>query len=218
MTKLSGPMLPPRSGGEPRQVVVLLHGYGSDGSDLIALASHWQDLLPDALFVSPNGPDATRENPLGYQWFALDIERAASRLTNLPGAVPVVVEFLEALWAQTGLSAADTVLVGFSQGAMMALHVGLSLKEPPMGIIAFSGALVEPEGLADRQGAKPPVCLVHGALDGVVEPRYSAEAAEKLTALGYLVSHHVSKGVGHSIGPDGLGFASAFLGGLAATR
>ena len=217
MTTLSGPMLPPRSGVAPRQIVVLLHGYGSDGSDLIALASHWQELLPDALFVSPNAPDTTRENPLGFQWFALDINRAASRLTNLPGAVPVVVEFLNALWAQTRLAAADTILAGFSQGAMMALHVGLALPEPPMGIIAFSGALVEPENLARKAGAKPPVCLVHGALDEVVEARYCAEAAEKLTALGYSVSHHVSDGVGHSIAPDGLSFAGAFIAGLPAS-
>lgn len=216
MTKLSGPMLPPRSGAKPRQLVVLLHGYGSDGSDLIALATHWQDLLPDALFVSPNAPHASRENPLGFQWFALDIERPVSRLTNLPGAAPAVVGFLQALWTQTGLGAGQTILAGFSQGAMMALHVGLSLKDPPMGIIAFSGALVPPEGLATRTGPKPPVCLVHGALDAVVEAHYSAEASDSLRKLGYSVSHHVSPQIGHSIAPDGLGFASAFIAGLVA--
>lgn len=129
MSTLSGPMLPPLSGGAPRQLVVLLHGYGSDGSDLIALARHWQELLPDALFVSPNAHERAVDNPAGYQWFAIDIERLAAlrdgaAFDGPPMARPVVVEFLKALWAQTGLSARETILCGFSQGAMMALHVG----------------------------------------------------------------------------------------------
>jgi phospholipase/carboxylesterase len=217
MTTLSGPMLAPLSGGEPKQLVVLLHGYGSDGSDLIALGRHWQELLPDALFVSPNAPDACSENQQGYQWFALDLNRSASRLTGLPLARPIVVEFLKALWAQTGLSAKDTILAGFSQGAMMALHVGTSLEEPLLGVIAFSGAFVEPEGFMDGNKARPPICLVHGDLDNVVDPAYSAQAAEQLSKLGFEVNYHVSQGVGHGISPDGLAFASAFIAGLSAT-
>ncbi len=216
MTKLSGPMLPPLSGGEPRQVVVLLHGYGSDGSDLIALARYWRETLPDALFVSPNAPEVSTDNPQGFQWFALDIDRPASRVAGLPLARPVLVEFLQALWAQTGLKAKDTLLVGFSQGAMMALHVGLSLDEPIMGIIAFSGALVEPENFA-AISSRPPVCLIHGDMDMVVDPDLSAQAAERLRDAGVEVSYHVSRGVGHGISSDGLGFASAFISGLSAT-
>lgn len=217
MTTLSGPMLPPLSGEAPKQVVVLLHGYGSDGSDLIALATHWRDLLPDALFVSPNAPEGVPGNPHGYQWFALDLDRPDSRQTGLPLARPVVVEFLRALWAQTGLGAKDTILAGFSQGAMMALHVGISLEEPVMGIIAFSGAFVPPEGFADGNKARPPICLVHGDQDQVVDPQLSVEAAEMLRRAGYEVNFHLSPGIGHGISPDGLGFASAFIAGLVAT-
>jgi len=217
MTTLSGPMLAPASGGEPRQVVVLLHGYGSDGSDLIALASHWQGLLPDALFVSPNGPEVSRDNPAGYQWFALDLDRAESRTVGLPLARPVVVDFLKALWAQTGLTAWETLLVGFSQGAMMALHVGTSLDEPLMGIIAFSGAFVPPEGFLDGTRARPPVCIVHGDRDPVVDPALSEQAAGVLRKAGFEVNYHVDHGVGHGISPDGLAFASAFIAGVTAT-
>lgn len=216
MTTLSGPMLPPRSGKVPKQLVVLLHGYGSDGSDLISLATHWQDLLPDALFVSPNAPETSRENPLGFQWFALDIDRATSRLENLPGAAPVLLDFLKALWTETGLSARNTILVGFSQGAMMALHTGLLLDEALLGIIAFSGAFVEPQGFGSEGGARPPVCLVHGAVDAVVDPALSEQAAAVLRARGFEVSYHVSPQTGHGISPDGLGFASAFIAGISA--
>ena len=218
MSTLSGPMLAPQSGRDARQLVVLLHGYGSDGSDLIALASHWQDLLPDAMFVSPNAPEPVDGNPTGYQWFKLDLDRPLSRVEGVPLARPVVIEFLKALWAQTGLAARDTILAGFSQGAMMALHVGLSLEQPLWGIIAFSGAFVPPEGFADGNKARPPICLIHGDRDGVVDPKFSAEAAEVLRAQHYEVNYHVSHGVGHGIAADGLAFASAFIAGLTAMR
>ena len=211
--KLSGPMLPPQSGGAPQQAVVLLHGYGSDGSDLIGLAPHFQSVLPDALFVSPNAPEACPGNPFGFQWFALDYtaDRVANRQHGLPLARPVLVEFLNDLWAQTGLTPEQTILAGFSQGAMMALHVGLSLERPLLGIVAFSGAFVPPDGFGTKPYAKPAVCLVHGDLDQVVDPELSADAELELRLAGFDVSYHVSPGVGHGIAPDGLAFASDFI-------
>jgi phospholipase/carboxylesterase len=216
MTTLSGPMLEPRAGGDPRQLVVLLHGYGSDGSDLIALGEHWQDLLPHALFVSPNGVDPVPGNLSGYQWFHLDLNRPASRASGLPLVRPVVVDFLQSLWDQTGVKARDTLLVGFSQGAMTALHVGTSLEEELMGIVAFSGAFVPPEGFMDGNRARPPVCLVHGTADTVVDAALTREAAAALKAQGFEVSVHYSEGMGHGIDTDGLAFASAFIAGLSA--
>lgn len=212
--KLSGPMLAPQSGGQPKQAVVLLHGYGSDGADLIGLAPHWQGVLPDALFVSPNAPDACTGNPFGFQWFALDYDtdRVANRQQGLPLARPVLVEFLNDLWSQTGIAPEQTILAGFSQGAMMALHVGLSLEQRLMGVIAFSGAFVPPEGFGSLPFAKPPVCLVHGDMDEVVDPEFSADADVALRLAGYEVSYHVSAGVGHGIAPDGLAFATDFIG------
>ena len=207
--KLSGPMLPPAAGGMPRQLVVLLHGYGADGNDLLDLGRHWAELLPEALFVAPNAPEPCAGNPFGFQWFALALDRTISRVAGVPETSGVLVNFLAELWGQTGLAARDTVLVGFSQGAMMALHVGLALAEPPAGIVSFSGALVLPEGLG--QGALPPVCLVHGDNDQVVDPGLSAAAAQTLSAAGVAVSYHVSPGTAHGISPDGLAFATAFL-------
>ena len=212
-TKLSGPMLAPKSGAQPRHAIVLLHGYGSDGADLIGLAPHWQDMLPDALFVSPNAPETCRINAAGFQWFDIDYEgdKLASRQSGVVQARPVLVEFLEDLWSQTGIAPERTILAGFSQGAMMALHVGLSLPQPLMGIIAFSGAFLPPAGFAEGRFAKSPVCLVHGDMDPVVDPELSADADAALRLAGFDVSYHVSAGVGHGIAPDGLAFASAFI-------
>jgi len=218
VTKLSGPMLPPKSGGVPQQAVVLLHGYGSNGADLIGLAPFWQDTLPDAVFISPNAPLEVRELADGYKWFDVDFEgdRLASRQTGCMTARPVLLEFLTDLWAQTGIAPEQTLLVGFSQGAMMALHVGLSLPQPLMGIVAFAGALLPPEGFGTPAMGHPPVCLVHGDVDTMVDPERSADAERVLRAAGYDVAYHVSLGVGHGISPDGLDFASAFIGRVAA--
>ena len=211
MTKLSGPMLPPANGEAPDTAVVLLHGYGSDGNDLIGLAPHFQHLLPSALFVSPNAPIGT---PMGgFQWFAIDWagDRVASRQAGVFEARPVLETFLRDLWIQTGIAPERTILAGFSQGAMMALHVGTALNERLMGFIGFSGAYLPADGFDAPDAARPPICLVHGDMDDVVDPNLSQEANAVLTAAGYDVSNHVSRGVGHGIAPDGLAFASQFI-------
>ncbi|MBJ3786235.1 alpha/beta hydrolase [Devosia sediminis] len=217
MTKLSGPMLPPANGQAPDSAVVLLHGYGSDGNDLIAMAPAFQPLLPGALFVSPHAP-----TPLGmggFQWFPIDWsgDRLASRQTGVVGARPVIVDFLEDLWAQTGITPDRTLLVGFSQGAMMALHVGLSLPKEKtlMGVIGISGAFLPPEGFGSDTLAHPPVCLVHGDMDDVVDPNHSADANSLLTNSGFDVTYHISRGVGHGVAPDGMEAIASFIARLA---
>lgn len=209
MAKLSGPMLPPKTGGVAKQAVVLLHGYGADGSDLIGLGQHWGPLLPDAFFVAPNAPRPCGSNPFGFEWFPLEVDRIAGRIEGAKAAAPIVVEFLNDLWAQTGLTAADTYLVGFSQGAMMALHIGTALPQALRGIVSFSGAFVPADNFPAAD--KAPVALIHGDLDQVVDPNLSRLAATELTAAGYDVSLHISPGMGHGIAPDGLDFATSFL-------
>ncbi|MGN6156567.1 MAG: alpha/beta hydrolase [Devosia sp.] len=206
---LSGPMLPPRSGQPAKQVMVLLHGYGADGSDLIGLGGEWRDRFPDMLFVSPNAPWPCGRNPGGFEWFPVNDPPVESfRREGADRARPVIVNFLIDLWAQTGLAARDTVLCGFSQGAMMALHTGLSLDHEVRAIIAFSGALIPPP----EPWSKPPVALIHGDLDGVVPVQLSRDAEVALRAVGIDVRLHIERDMSHGIAPDGLGFAGAFLG------
>ena len=210
-TPLSGPMLPPKSGDQPKQLMALLHGYGADGSDLISLGIQWRELWPDMLFVSPNAPDVCERSPSGYQWFPLRTDQTIGRIEGVGNARPVLVNFLMDLWAQSGISPANTVLVGFSQGAMMALHVGTSLDQQLAGIVAFSGAFVPAEGFGSNKFARPPVALIHGDVDGMVDPTLSRQAARDLLADGFDVTLHISPGTGHGIAPDGLDFATSFL-------
>jgi phospholipase/carboxylesterase len=205
---LSGPMLPPKSGHPAKQLMVLLHGYGADGRDLIGLGGEWRDDYADMLFVSPNAPWQCGRNAGGFEWFALsDRPMEDFRREGADMARPVIVNFLIDVWAQTGLTARDTVLCGFSQGAMMALHVALSLDQPVRGVLAFSGALIPPEGT----WAKPAVALMHGDRDGLVPVELSIQAAATLSEAGLDAHLHISQGTAHGIAPDSLSFASQFL-------
>jgi phospholipase/carboxylesterase len=208
---LSGPRFGPVSGAAPKSLMVMLHGYGSDGHDLIDLGQAWAGLLPDTLFVSPNAPERCAMSPMGYQWFPIALDRTISRITGAAVARPAVIAHLESLWAETGLSAAETYLMGFSQGAMMALHAGLSLPQRLRGIIGFSGAFIAPEGFGTAPVPASPVCLVHGAADQVVAPELSRSAERELKAAGADVRLLISPGVAHGISPQGLEFASAFI-------
>lgn len=210
MTNLSGPALPPKS-GEAKQLVILLHGYGSDGNDLISLAPYLQDILPDAFFVAPNAPFACDVNPMGYQWFPLAVDREISGLEGVEGTRPVISAFLRDAWAQTGMTASQTILAGFSQGGMISLDSGLRCEDPLMGIVSFSGGLVFPDTVEADMVSKSPVCMVHGDADNVVPVTMSLRSQEVLEAAGLDTRLHISPGTGHSIAPDSLEFARNFL-------
>jgi phospholipase/carboxylesterase len=209
---ISGPVLPPRSGDPPRQLVVLLHGYGADGADLLGLGEPLGEILPEALFAAPDAPARCAQNPFGFEWFPLDFGSLIESVRRgVPQARAAVLAYLDALWSRTGLGARETFLCGFSQGAMLALHVGLSLPEELLGIVSFSGALAPPRGFGRDDGPRPPLCLVHGEYDTVVDPGLSKQAAQALAAAGYQVSLHFSPATAHGIAPDGLSFAARFM-------
>ncbi len=157
--KLTGPRRDPR-GAATKQLVVFLHGYGADGEDLIALGDQWRGLLPNASFVSPHAPERCAGSPMGRQWFALsttepeDPRGAAERWNGVVSAQPSIDAFLDEELARLGLDESRLALVGFSQGAMMALHVGLRRKRAPAAIIGYSGLLVGPDRLGEAGAAR----------------------------------------------------------------
>lgn len=209
---LDGPRRPARS-GRARALVALLHGYGADGNDLIGLADALGPHLPDVAFVSPNAPEPCRVNPMGRQWFSipwLDGSSDAERDAGFARAVPALDAFLDAEMARVGVTEAETALVGFSQGTMMALHVGPRRPGRLAGIVGFSGRYLT-QSPDEAIPHRPPVLLVHGDLDEML-PVAELEAARKaLAAQGFEVTAHVSRGIGHGIAPDGLGLALGFL-------
>jgi phospholipase/carboxylesterase len=209
---LDGPSVAPKSGAKAKQLVVFLHGYGSNGEDLISLAPYWADLLPDAEFISPNAPFPCEQNPFGgFQWFGLEDRSAEMRLGGTRAAATHLDRFLDVALKQRRLDESKLALVGFSQGTMMSLHVGPRRTVAPAAIVGYSGALIGADVLAAEVKSTPPVLLVHGTADPVVPFAALDAAAKALQASGFTVETLARPGLPHSIDPEGLARGGGFL-------
>jgi phospholipase/carboxylesterase len=213
--ELDGPRLQPRSGAA-RQLIVFLHGYGADGNDLIEIGRAWQQFLPQAAFVSPHAPEPCAQAPVGRQWFALTFRDPDERWIGVNKAAPLLQRFLDNELARHQLPPSALALVGFSQGTMMALHVGLRRAVAATAIVGYSGILVLPpdgalEAFAAEIRSRPPVLLVHGDRDELIPAQALFQAAQGLAALGLSVEWHLSAGIGHGIDAEGLRHGGEFL-------
>jgi phospholipase/carboxylesterase len=206
---LDGPRWGPASGGAPRQLVVLAHGLGADGHDLIDLGPYWGKALPHALFVAPNAPEQNAASAFGRQWFALWDRKPEQLAAGVAVAAAGLLGFVEAELARLGLPAEQVALMGFSQGAMVSLHAGLRRKMPPRAILAYAGALLAPT--LPPLPAPPPVLLVHGEADDLVPAAASAQAADTLRAAGVKVELLTVPRLGHGIDDIGLSAGALFL-------
>jgi phospholipase/carboxylesterase len=221
--ELDGPRLNPQSGAA-RQLVVFLHGYGADGNDLIDIGRAWQQMLPQAAFASPHAPEPCGQAPVGRQWFPLTMRNPNERWSGVKKAAPVLERFLDAELNRHKLPPSALALVGFSQGTMMALHVGLRRATAPAAIVGYSGLLVTPperevEAFAAEVKSRPPVLLVHGDSDDLIPVQAVFQAAQGLSALGLSAEWHISPGVGHGIDAEGMRHGGEFLArGFAASR
>jgi phospholipase/carboxylesterase len=207
LRSLSGPRLAPLA--EPAtHLVVLVHGYGSDGDDLIGLAPHWQKQMPGAAFIAPNAPDRLPSAP-GYQWFPITRIEPHEMQKGVESVGPLLDQFLDAELALLSLPPEKLILVGFSQGTMLCLHVGLRRATPPAAIVGLSGLLAgPPPGHADG----PPVFLAHGDADTVVPVQAMLMAASALGEAGRTVQWHLAHGIGHGVDPQTIQLAGDFLG------
>ncbi len=213
---IDGPRLAPKAGGAARQLVVFLHGYGADGNDLIDLGRAWAELLPNAAFVSPHAPEPCAQAATGRQWFELTFREPDERWRGVNTAAPVLEQFLDAELARHNLPPTALALVGFSQGTMMALHVGLRRAAAPTAIVGYSGLLVAPangdlDAFAAEIRSRPPVLLVHGDSDELIPAQALFQASQALAALEVPVEWHLSAGVGHGIDAEGLRHGGEFL-------
>lgn len=208
MVQLDGPRVPAAS-GTAKQMVILCHGYGANGDDLIGLARPWQRLLPDAVFVSPHAPEPVAVMHGAYQWFPVDRTDPETRGVIL--AAPVLDGFIDEELERLGFNERQLALVGFSQGAIMALHVGVRRPFAPAAVLGYSGMLADPMRLKEELRVKPPVLLIHGDADPVIPVAALHAAVDHLDAAGLAVQWHVSQGVPHSIDPEGVALGGRFL-------
>ncbi len=212
-TRLQAVRKGPASGGAARQLVVLCHGVGADGNDLIDLAHPWSKALPEAAFVAPHGPTHYDLDPggMGRQWFSVADRTPAVIEAGARRAADVLNPFIDAELARLGLPATDYALMGFSQGAMTVLFTGLRRPSAPRAILAFSGALIAPEALAAELVAPVPVLIVHGEADDVVPVSRSRAAEQALRQAGVPVQASYVPSLGHGIDETGLSLGGLFL-------
>ncbi len=201
----------PASGGDPKQIVLLLHGLGANGQDLIGLAPEFSDTLPDAMFISPDAPFPCDMAPMGYQWFSLQSRDPEDMLKGIKIAQPMLEEFISAILKEYNLPADKLALLGFSQGTMMSLYVGPRYKDKLAGIMGYSGALVWEDDVQVERLTKIPVELVHGDSDDVVPVTAYHHAREVLEKSGFSVSGTVVPGLSHGIDYTGIAAGKEFL-------
>jgi len=208
---LSGPSFRPAAGGKPRRLVILLHGYAADGNDLLGLAPHWARRLPDAEFLSPHAPFPCEVAPFGRQWFGFEGRSADMILAETQTAAAILDAFIDAELARRDLAEDALALVGFSQGAMMALHVAPRRARAVAAVVGYSGMLIAPQLLAAEIKSKPPVLLVHGTVDPVVPYASLATAKAVLEAAGVSVTTETRPGLAHAIDDEGLALGGTFI-------
>ena len=214
MAALEGPCRNPKSGGPPDSMMVLLHGRGSSGDDLIGLAANWADEFPNTIFHAPHGPEPAEGSPDGHQWFTFgggggsDTRTPAERFGP---ATQTVNSFIDGLLDEYKLDSSRCVLVGFSQGTILSLYLAPRREVPLGGVVGFAGMLVSPETLKDELVNKTPICIVNGTEDGMIPPERIQGVAKVLTELGVPNEVHVLEGLGHSIDARSIEHATRFL-------
>ena len=201
----------PLSKNKPRQAIILLHGYGGDGKDISNLAIHWQRFLPDAIFLCPNAPEVCAVNPQGYQWFDLTSEKEEVILEKSLIAEEKINTFLDQVFDNLQLEPSNLALVGFSQGCMISIQVGLKKKKQINCILGYSGKIINQQHLSENIYSKPKIFLMHGANDTIVPSTYLLEAKEYLANQGLKIRIKMFKNCEHRIPVEGSSLGLAFL-------
>jgi len=201
----------PLSKNKPKQAIVLCHGYGGDGRDISSLASNWQRFLPEATFLCPNAPEICAVNPQGYQWFDLTTEKEETILEKSLVAEEKLSIFLDQVFDNFHLEPINLALVGFSQGCMMSIQVGLKKKKQINCLIGYSGKIINQKHLSDNINSKPKIFLMHGANDTIVPPTHLLEAKEYLTTHGFKIKTKMFMNCEHRIPIEGSSLGLDFL-------
>ncbi len=208
---LTGPIIEPRS-GKVSHLVIMLHGVGADGENLIQLANDFRDILPDAYFVAPNGPQKYNVGEgfvgdVGYQWFPLWGKSLPELIEGANNATKILKEYIDGLLKKLGLDYSKLILMGFSQGSITAVHSSIMFSEKCLAVVGFSGAILTENQVA----SKPDICLIHGENDDVVPFQQTVFAERKLKAIGVNVEIHLLDNLGHWIEERGIKIAKNFL-------
>ena len=203
--------IPTLSRNKPKQAIVLCHGYGGDGKDISNLAINWQRFLPDAIFLCPNAPEICAINPQGYQWFDSISEKEDVIFEKSLIAEEKLSKFLDQVFDNFQLEPINLALVGFSQGSMISIQVGLKKKEQINCLIGYSGKIINKKHLSDNINSRPKIFLMHGANDTIVPPTHLLEAKEYLKNHKLKIKTKLLNNCEHTISVEGSSLGLGFL-------
>ena len=208
---LDSTIIEPLSKGKPKQAIILCHGYGGDGKDISLLAINWQRFLPDAIFLCPNGPEVCSVNPGGFQWFDLETEKEEVIFEKSLVAEKKLTLFLDQVLDNFGLEPKNLALIGFSQGCMLSIQVGLKNKKEINCVIGYSGKVINKKHLSENINSKPKFFLMHGDNDTIVSPTNLLEAKEYFGKWGIKIKTKLFKKCEHRIPIEGSSLGLEFL-------
>tara|TARA_B100000029_G_scaffold258112_1_gene254802 strand:+ start:1188 stop:1844 length:657 start_codon:yes stop_codon:yes gene_type:complete len=201
----------PLSKNKPQQAIVLCHGYGGDGKDISVLAMNWQRFLPNAIFLCPDAPEICSVNPNGYQWFDLASDKEEIILEKSLIAEEKLNIFLNQIYNNFQLEPSKLALVGFSQGCMICIQVGLKQKREIGCIIGYSGKIINQNHLSSNIITKPKIFLMHGTNDEIVSPTHLLDSKEFLKKNGIKIKSKLFKDCEHRIPVEGASLGLGFL-------
>ena len=201
----------PISGKKPKNAIILLHGYGGDGKNISLLTLNWARFLPDTIFLCPNGPEKCSINNLGYQWFDHSNENEKIIFEKSLIAEGKVTQYIDEIKNNYELENSKICLSGFSQGCMISISVGLTLKEELNCIVGFSGKIINKKDLLNRINTKPKLFLLHGDKDTIVPPVHLLEAKEFFSKIDYKVKTKLLKNCEHNISVEASSLALEFI-------
>ena len=208
---LNSTTLNPLSKNKPKQAIVLCHGYGGDGKDISALGINWQRFLPETVFLCPDAPEVCSVNKNGYEWFDLTSEKEEIILEKSLIAEEKLSKFLDQILDNFNLEPENMGLVGFSQGCMISIQVGLKKKKKINCLIGYSGKVINQKHLLNNINSKPKMFLMHGENDTIVSPTHLLEAKEFLKKSNIITKTKMFKNCEHKIPIEGSSLGLAFL-------
>ncbi|BBF86600.1 phospholipase/carboxylesterase family protein [Aquitalea magnusonii] len=191
----------------PQQLMLLFHGVGASPAHMQPVGNMLARSFPQALIVSVAGADES-DLGQGFQWFSVQGVTEANRPQRIADALPAFVAAVEYWQQQSGLGHAATALLGFSQGAIMALEAAVAYPALASRVLAFSGRFAS---LPARALPHTTIHLFHGKADPVIPYLHSVQAAEHLLALGGDVTAEIEPFVGHQLHEDLLEKALEYL-------
>ena len=196
---LDSTIIKPEDGGEIKNAIILLHGYGGDGKDISMLSLGWKKHLPNTIFICPNGHERCLINPSGFQWFDLSKDDPKYILEESIKAEYKLIKFIDEVKDKFNLENKNICLVGFSQGTMMSINLGLTSKKEYNSVIGFSGKIINKEDLNLRKKVSTNTLLIHGDADQVVPPHFLLEAKDFFIRNNIPIQTHLIKNCDHHI-------------------